>query len=75
MSKKTLSQSLITSVRELDKINNIEVELKGNLQKILKDPVAWAEEQSEKAIMENTDKYLQAKKLGKDFWNEVKRIS
>ena len=54
MSKKTLSQSLITSVRELDKINNIEVELKGNLQKILKDPVAWAEEQSEKAIMENT---------------------
>tara|TARA_R110002020_G_scaffold73987_4_gene189677 strand:- start:2164 stop:2301 length:138 start_codon:yes stop_codon:yes gene_type:complete len=45
------------------------------LQKILKDPVAWAEEQSEKAIMENTDKYLQAKKLGKDFWNEVKRIS
>tara|TARA_R110002020_G_scaffold320815_2_gene536727 strand:- start:2693 stop:2818 length:126 start_codon:yes stop_codon:yes gene_type:complete len=38
----------------------------------MKDPVKWAEEQSERSVFENINKYLGAKKLGKKFWDEVK---
>ncbi len=36
------------------------------------DPVKWAEKQAERGILENINKYLEAKKLGEEFWGEVK---
>lgn len=39
---------------------------------ILKDPVAWAEKQAEKLIKQNQDKYLEAKKLGEEFWDGIR---
>ena len=75
MKKKAVSQSLINSVKKLDKINNIDFHFDGNLRKIIENPEQWAEEQAERAISENTEKYLDAKELGEKFWNEVKNIS
>tara|TARA_R100001594_G_scaffold97607_1_gene132006 strand:+ start:168 stop:395 length:228 start_codon:yes stop_codon:yes gene_type:complete len=75
MSKETNSQFLLNSVRELDKINDIEFDLKGELEEIIKNPVKWAEEQAERAISENINKYLDAKKLGKDFWDGIESKS
>ena len=75
MKKKAINQFLIDSVRKLDKINDVEVKLDGDLKKIIKDPIKWGEEQADKMIEENIDKYLQSKKLGEQFWDEVKSIS
>ena len=72
MSKKALSQSLKKSVRKLDKINNVDFKFTGTLKDVMNDPIKWAEEQSERAMLENINKYLEAKKLGEEFWGEVK---
>jgi len=72
MSKETNSQFLLNSVRELDKINDIEFNLDGELKEIIKNPVKWAEEQADRALLENVDKYLEAKQLGEKFWNGIK---
>jgi len=39
---------------------------------ILKDPIGWAENQAEKLIKQNQDKYLQAKQLGEEFWDGIR---
>jgi len=72
MSKHKNSQFLLNSVRKLDKINNVEVNLTGDIEDIINDPVAWGEQQSEKFILQYKDNYLEAKALGKEFWDEVK---
>ena len=75
MSKKTASQSLRNSVRELDKINNVDFEFEGNLQEIIEDPILWAESQAERVIADNIDNYLESKEIGEKFWDEIKSIS
>lgn len=60
------------SVKKLDKINNIEFKFTGTLKDVMDDPVKWAEKQAERGILENINKYLEAKKLGEEFWGEVK---
>jgi hypothetical protein len=67
------SQSLLNSVRKLDQINDIEFELEGNIAEIIKDPSAWGERQVERLILQYQDKYFEAKQLGEEFWNEVRR--
>ena len=56
----------------LDKINNIEFNLEGNIKDAIANPIKWAEEQANQAIEDNISKYLDAKTLGKEFWDEVK---
>tara|TARA_B100001094_G_C17974231_1_gene691926 strand:+ start:322 stop:549 length:228 start_codon:yes stop_codon:yes gene_type:complete len=72
MKKKELNQSLKNSVRTLDKINNVEFNLKGNIKDAIANPIKWAEQQANQAIEDNISKYLDAKTLGKEFWDEVK---
>ncbi len=60
------------SVRKLDKINNVEFEFTGTLQDVMDDPIKWANAQVERAVYENLNKYLDAKALGENFWDEVK---
>tara|TARA_R100000234_G_scaffold65182_1_gene39702 strand:- start:1090 stop:1317 length:228 start_codon:yes stop_codon:yes gene_type:complete len=75
MSKKTASQSLRNSVKELDKINNVEFEFEGTLQEIIENPIEWAELQAERVIADNIENYLKSKELGEKFWDEIKSIS
>ena len=72
MSKETNSQFLLNSVRKLDKINDIEFNLDGKLEDVIKNPVEWAEEQANRALSENVDKYPEAKELGESFWDGIK---
>jgi hypothetical protein len=70
--QKQNNQFLLNSVRKLDKINNVEVEVEGNIQEVINNPIEWAEKQVEKFIIENQDKYFEAKKLGEGFWNDIR---
>jgi len=36
----------------------------------MKNPVQWANNIVEQSITDNIDKYLEAKQLGKEFWDE-----
>ncbi len=72
MTKKTVSQSLLESVRKLDKINDIEVNLEGDLEEIIDDPELWAEKQAERILFDNVENYLEAKELGEEFWDEIR---
>jgi hypothetical protein len=71
MKKKALTQSLRNSVRKLDKINNLEIKFTGTLEDVMKNPIKWAEEQVQRGVFENLNKYLEAKELGEEFWGEV----
>ena len=75
MSKKTASQSLRNSVKELDKINNVEFQFEGTLQEIIENPIEWAELQAERVIADNIENYLKSKELGEKFWDEIRSIS
>jgi hypothetical protein len=66
---------LLNSVRKLDKINDIEIELEGNIEEIIEDPVAWGERQVERLILQHQKQYFEAKKLGEEFWSEVRNKS
>lgn len=66
---------MLNSVRKLDKINDIEFELEGNVAEIIKDPTAWGERQVERLILQYQDKYFEAKQLGEEFWDEVRDTS
>jgi len=66
------SQSLLNSVRKLDKINDIDIELKGAIEEIIEDPVKWAEAQIEQFVIKHQKEYLEAKQLGKDTWDEIR---
>ena len=74
MSKHDNNQSLLSFVKRLDKINNLDVDLKGDIKEILKDPISWATAQAEEYIINNQDKYLKAKRLGKEFFDEIENI-
>jgi hypothetical protein len=66
------NQSLLNSVRKLDKINDIDIKLQGTIEEIIEDPVKWAEAQIEQFILEHQTQYLDAKQLGRDMWDEIR---
>ena len=67
-----VNQSLLNSVRKLDKINDIDIALQGTIEEIIEDPVKWAESQIEKFVLEHQKEYLEAKQLGKEMWDEIR---
>ena len=67
MSKETNKASLISFAKELDKLNDVDITLKGNIEEILNDPMAWGEQQSLKAIGEHLEKLVEARELGEKF--------
>ena len=63
---------MLNSVRKLDKINNIDIQLDGNIKEIIDNPIKWAEKQVEKFIIENQERYFEAKVLGEGFWDDIR---
>ena len=72
MSRETNRGSLISFAKELDRLNDVNITLKGNIEEILSDPVAWGEQQSLKAIGENLEKLIEARELGEKFVKDLK---
>ena len=52
--------------------DNINVDLKGDIADIIKDPKSWAESVAELILVKESSKLIQARKLGEDFANEIK---
>lgn len=63
---------MLNSVRKLDKINDIDVTVTGNIDAIIDNPIAWAEQQAEKFILQYQDRYFEAKQLGEEFWSDLR---
>ena len=72
MSRETNRDSLISFAKELDRLNDVNITLKGNIEEIMKDPDAWAEEQALKAIGQNLEKFVEARELGEKFVKDLK---
>ena len=72
MSRETNRDSLISFAKELDRLNDVDITLKGNIEEIMKDPEAWAEEQALKAVGENLEKLIEARELGEKFVKDLK---
>ena len=72
MSRETNRDSLISFAKELDRLNDVDITLKGNIEEIMKDPEAWAEEQALKAVGENLEKLVEARELGEKFVKDLK---
>ena len=72
MSRETHRDSLISFAKELDRLNDVNITLKGNIEEIMKDPEAWAEEQALKAVGENLEKLVEARELGEKFVKDLK---
>ena len=72
MSRETNRDSLISFAKELDRLNDVDITLKGNIEDILNDPRAWAEEQVLQAVGQNLEKLVEARELGEKFVKDLK---
>jgi len=72
MSRETNRDSLISFAKELDRLNDVNITLKGNIEEILNDPRAWAEEQVLQAVGQNLEKLVEARELGEKFVKDLK---
>ena len=71
MSKETNKDSLINFAKELGKLNDVNITLKGNIEAILDDPLVWAEEQAVNAIGQNLERLVDARELGEQFMKDI----
>ena len=71
MSKETNKDSLINFAKELDKLNDVNITLKGNIEAILDDPLVWAEEQAVNEIGQNLERLIDARELGEKFMKDI----
>jgi len=71
MSKETNKDSLINFAKELDKLNDVNITLKGNIEAILDDPLVWAEEQAVNAVGQNLERLIDARELGEKFMKDI----
>lgn len=74
MSRETNRDSLISFAKELDRLNDVNITLKGNIEAILDDPLAWAEEQAVNAVGQNLERLIDARELGKQFMEEINGV-
>ena len=63
---------MIEYAKKLKQLNKFKVELEGDVPEIINNPKEWAEKFAEQAIIQNIPRYLEAKRLGKGFANEIK---
>ena len=71
MSKETNKDSLINFAKELDRLNDVNITLKGNIEAILDDPLVWAEEQAVNAVGQNLERLIDARELGEKFMKDI----
>ena len=63
---------MIGFAKKLKKLNKFDIEFEGNVEDIIENPKEWAEKFAEKTVVENIPRYLEAKKLGKEFADEIR---
>ena len=58
-------------MKQLKELHQFNITLEGDIEEIIDDPQAWAEEFAESAIMKEVPRYLKAKTLGENFAREI----
>ena len=58
-------------VIKLKDLNKFDLELEGNIVEIIADPKAWAERVGEDALVKESYRIKDAKKLGEEFANKI----
>ena len=58
-------------MKQLKELQKFDITLEGNIENIMSDPQAWAEEVAESIIMKEVPRYLKAKTLGENFAREI----
>ena len=53
-------------------MNKFDIKFKGKVEEIIKNPKEWAEKFAEHTVIDNIPRYIKAKKLGKEFADEIK---
>ena len=64
---------MIGFAKKLKKLNKFDIEFEGNVEDIIENPKEWAEKFAEKTVVENIPRYLEAKKLGKEFADDINK--
>ena len=63
---------MIEYTKKLRKLNKFDIKFKGKVEEIIKNPKEWAEKFAEHTVIDNIPRYIKAKKLGKEFADEIK---
>lgn len=58
-------------VHQLKDLQKFDIALKGNIEDIVENTEDWASELVENAILEHLPRMIKARKLGKEFANEI----
>ena len=58
-------------VKQLKDLHNFNITLEGDIEEIIENPQAWAEQFAESAILQEVPRYLKAKNLGEKFAREI----
>ena len=62
---------MIEFAKKLKQLNKFDIEFEGNVANIIENPKEWAEKFTEQIIIQNIPRYLEAKKLGEEFADEI----
>ena len=62
---------MIEYAKKLKELNKFDINFEGNIGSIIDNPREWAELYAEKVVVENIPRYTKAKKLGKEFADEI----
>ena len=63
---------MIEYAKKLRELNKFDINFEGDVKDIIENPKEWAEKFAEKTVVENIPRYLKAKKLGKEFADDIK---
>ena len=58
-------------MKQLKELHNFNISLEGDIEEIIENPQAWAEQFAESAILQEVPRYLKAKNLGEKFAREI----
>ena len=64
---------MIGFAKKLKQLNKFDIEFEGNVADIIENPKEWAEKFAEQTIIQNIPRYMEAKKLGKEFANGISK--
>ena len=63
---------MIEYAKKLRELNKFDIEFEGKIEDIIENPREWAKLSAEGGMLDNIPRYLEAKKLGKEFASDIK---
>tara|TARA_R100000773_G_scaffold40647_1_gene36750 strand:- start:2340 stop:2552 length:213 start_codon:yes stop_codon:yes gene_type:complete len=64
-------KEFVSKIKDLK--DSINIDIKGDVADIIKDPRVWAESVADAMIAQNADRLIKARKLGEEFGKRINR--